>query len=137
MPMARDTAPILVVEDDAQVMKVTVGMLNELGYRTIVADGAATALKLLDEHPDVALMFTDIVMPGMSGRQLADVALARRPDLRVLYTTGYTRTSVVTGGVIDQSDDLIMKPFSLEGLARTIDAVLQQPRPKRQGHAET
>ena len=127
MPLAHGSAPILVVEDDADVSKVTVGMLNELGYRTIVADGGAMALKLLDEHPDVALVFSDIVMPGMSGRQLADAAFARRPGLKVLYTTGYTRNAVVNGGVIDQGDQIIVKPFSLEALARKLDQVLRRP----------
>lgn len=126
IPLAQCQAPILVVEDDADVMKVTVGMLSELGYRTILADGGLRALQLLDEHPEVALMFTDIVMPGMSGRQLVDEAVARRPGLKVLYTTGYTRNAVVNGGVIDQAAELIMKPFSLEALARKVDEVLRR-----------
>ena len=121
----RNRPPILVVEDDPEVLKVTAGMLTELGYRTIEADCAATALALLERHPDVELLFTDIGMSDMSGRQLAEIALRDRPRLKVLYTTGYNRNAVVNGGVLSENAELIMKPFSLETLSDKVDQILR------------
>ncbi|MET0335670.1 MAG: PAS domain S-box protein, partial [Rhizobacter sp.] len=82
---------VLVVEDEMSVRQFTVEALSELGYRVLEADGAAAALKLIDANPDIALLFTDVVMPEVNGRKLADEALRRRPGLKVLFTTGYTR----------------------------------------------
>ena len=81
---------------------------------------------MLDEHPEIILLFTDIVMPGMNGRKLADEALSRRPDLKVLFTTGFTRNAVVHGGVLDAGVHLIVKPFTIEQLAAKMSAVIAQ-----------
>jgi CheY-like chemotaxis protein len=115
---------ILVVEDEAAVRMMSVDALEELGYRVLEADGGEAALKLLDAHPDIALMFTDVVMPGMNGRKLADEAWRRRPDLKILFTTGYTRNAVVHNGVLDAGVHLIGKPFTLEELAARVREVL-------------
>jgi CheY-like chemotaxis protein len=95
-----------------------------LGYRVLEADGGTAALRLLDQHPEVTLLFTDVVMPEMDGRRLADEALRRRPDLRVLFTTGYTRNAVVHNGVLDPGVHLIGKPFAVEALAAKLREVL-------------
>jgi signal transduction histidine kinase/CheY-like chemotaxis protein len=124
MPKAQTRELILVVEDDAAVRSSTVEILSELGYRTCAADCAAQALELLDRHPDVCLLFTDVVMPDMNGRRLAEEALQRRPDLKVLFTTGYTRNAIVHNGVLDPGVELIMKPFSMDQLARKLAQVL-------------
>jgi YesN/AraC family two-component response regulator len=71
-------------------------------------------------------MFTDIVMPGMNGRQLADEALKRRPDLKLIYTTGFTRNAVVHNGVLDHGVNFLAKPFSVERLALKIREVLDE-----------
>jgi PAS domain S-box-containing protein len=118
---------VLVVEDEELVRQLSVVLLQELGYRVLEADGAEAALRLLDAHPDVALLFTDIVMPGVNGRKLADEACRRRPGLRVLFTTGYTRNAVVHNGVLDPGVHLIGKPFSLEELAARVREVLDAP----------
>ena len=89
---------ILVVEDEPAVRRISVQALQELGYRTLSADDPAHALQLLADDPEIALLFTDVVMPGMTGRQLADQARAARPDLKVLYTTGYSRNAIVHNG---------------------------------------
>ncbi|CAN5347488.1 hypothetical protein BH11PSE2_BH11PSE2_10530 [soil metagenome] len=115
---------ILVVEDEPAVRQFSVDALSELGYRVIEAEGAAAALRLLDAHPDVALLFTDIVMPDVNGRKLADEARRRRPDLKILFTTGYTRNAIVHNGVLDPGVDLISKPFVLEELSAKIRDVL-------------
>ena len=115
---------ILVVEDEAAVRRLSVDALAELGYRILEADGAAAALRLLDAHPAIDLLFTDVVMPDMNGKQLADEARKRRPDLKVLFTTGYTRNAVVHNGTLDRGVDLIGKPFTIEALASKVRAVL-------------
>lgn len=90
---------VLVVEDEPTVRHFTSDALGVLGYRVLEADGAQLALRLLDAHPEIALLVTDIVMPEVNGRKLADEALRRRPDLRVPFTPGYTRNAVVPDGV--------------------------------------
>src|SRR4029079_8755794 len=86
----------------------------------------ASGLRLLDANPDVQLLFTDVVLPGgMNGRQLADEARRRRPDLKVLFTTGYTRNAIIHQGRLDADVDLLTKPFTADALARKIMRVLQ------------
>ncbi|MFC3714060.1 PAS domain-containing protein [Sphingoaurantiacus capsulatus] len=116
---------ILVVDDEPAVRQFSVDALTELGYRVLEAEGAAAALRLLDAHPEIALLFTDIVMPDVNGRKLADEARRRRGDLKILYTTGYTRNAVVHNGVIDPGVELLSKPYSIEQLAAKIRAVLE------------
>ena len=82
------------------------------------------ALKLLEQTRAVALLLTDVVMPGMSGRQLADVARTNQPGLKVLYTTGYTQNAIVHNGVLDRDAELISKPFTVDQLARKVRKVL-------------
>ncbi|RZL37345.1 MAG: PAS domain S-box protein [Rubrivivax sp.] len=115
---------VLVVEDEAMVRQLSIDALQELGYRVLEADGAEAALKLLDAHPDIALLFTDVVMPGLNGRKLADEARRRRPELKVLFTTGYTRNAVVHNGVLDPGVHLIGKPFTLEELGVRVRQLL-------------
>jgi len=128
IPMAQERQLVLVAEDEESVRQGTVKMLEELGYTVLEAEGAEEALELIDRHPDVALLFTDVVMPGMNGRQLADEAWKRRPDLRVLFSTGYTRNAIVHHGTLDPGVNLIAKPFTLGALARKVAEVLG-PRP--------
>ncbi len=116
MPSTRNET-ILVVEDEGSVRQLTVAMLQDLGYRVVSAADGVQALSLLDDHPDIALIFTDIVMPHMNGRQLAEKALAIKPSLKVLYTTGYTRNAIVHNGVLDPDVTVVMKPFTLERLS--------------------
>jgi CheY-like chemotaxis protein len=116
---------ILVVEDNDKVRDVTVQLLHELNYATIDADGAKAALALLEAHPDVKVLLTDVVMPEMNGRKLAEEALKRWPDLKVLYTTGYTRSAIVHNGVLDPDVELLVKPFTIEALAQKLDEILR------------
>jgi CheY-like chemotaxis protein len=119
---------ILVVEDEPSVRQFSVDALEELGYRVLEADGATSALHLLDEHPDLALLFTDIVMPEINGRKLADEVRQRRPGLPILFTTGYTRNAVVHQGVLDPDVELLGKPFTIDELARKVRAMLDGGR---------
>jgi signal transduction histidine kinase/ActR/RegA family two-component response regulator len=121
---------ILVVEDEERMRQVAVESLRELGYSVLEADGAASGLRILDAEPGVALLFTDIVMPDVNGRKLADEAVRRRPELKVLFTTGYTRNAVVHNGLLDRGVHLIGKPFTLEQLAAKVrEALGTPPRP--------
>jgi CheY-like chemotaxis protein len=115
---------ILVVEDEERVREMSVASLREMGYTVIHAGSAAAALKKLEAHPETALLFTDIVMPEMNGRQLAIEALHRRPDLKVLYTTGFTRNAIIHNGKLDAGVHFIAKPFTYGQLAAKIREVL-------------
>jgi len=118
---------ILVVEDEERVRQFTVEALRELGYTVLHADGGAAALRLLDSHPEVRLLMTDIIMPDMNGRALADEAARRMPTLRVLYMTGFTRNAVVHNGMLDPGVNFIAKPFSIDQLAAKVREALDPP----------
>lgn len=124
LPRGRPGELILVVEDEDQVRRMSVDALQELGYDVLEASGGEAALALIRERADIRLLFTDVVMPDINGRQLADQAQALRPALPVLYTTGYTRNAVVHNGVVDSDVFFIPKPFTIEQLARKLRAVL-------------
>jgi PAS domain S-box-containing protein len=122
---ATGTETILVVEDDEALRAYTVEMLGELGYRVLTAPSGAAALDLLERSSDIDLLFTDVVMPGgLNGRQLAEEAVRRRPRLKVLFTTGYTRNAIVHHGRLDPGVHMIAKPFSLDGLGAKVRALL-------------
>ncbi|MGB6542171.1 MAG: CHASE3 domain-containing protein [Xanthobacteraceae bacterium] len=117
---------ILVVEDDTLMRRLTTEALHELGYTVFESENATNALAILDREADVKLLFTDVVMPDINGRKLADEAVRRRPGLKVLFTTGYTANAVVHGGVLDSGVHLISKPFTLNHLAAKVRAVLDE-----------
>ncbi len=111
---------VLVVEDDAQVREMTAASVHELGYNVLVANDGAHALALLKAEA-IDILFTDVVMPGLSGKELADRAWQERPALKVLFTTGYTRNAIVHNGVLDQGVALLTKPFTLPQLAAKLN----------------
>jgi signal transduction histidine kinase len=115
---------VLVVEDDERVRAMSVEALKELGYIVYQAGGGEEALRMLDSLSRLDLLFTDIVMAGMTGRQLAEKVVARSPHVKVLYTTGYTRNAVVHNGVIDPGVEFLPKPFSVADLAAKVRSVL-------------
>lgn len=130
LPTGRDDNPaavtetVLVVEDDARVRASTTDALRELGYTVIHAGSGHEALQKLADNPGVALLFTDIVMPVMNGRKLAEEALARLPQLKVIFTTGFTKNAVVHNGVLDHDVHFLAKPFTIEQLAAKLRDVL-------------
>jgi signal transduction histidine kinase len=116
---------VLIVEDDEGVRGYSAEMLRELGYQVLEASDGAEALRLIEKSPDLALLFTDVGLPGgLNGRQLADEVRRRRPKLKVLYTTGYARNAIVHQGRLDPGVDLIVKPFTFQNLAAKLRAVL-------------
>ncbi len=124
------SALILVAEDEAAVRSFVRHALRELGHRVIEADGTAPALEKLRTRPEIELMLTDVIMPDGTGRDLADAARKIRPDLPIVFMTGYTRDAIVHNGVLDPDADLISKPFTLGQLAAKIARALAKiPRP--------
>jgi CheY-like chemotaxis protein len=116
---------ILVVEDDEDVRTFAVELLYELGYDVLAAADGAHALRILDRHPEIRLLFTDCVLPGgMNGREVAQEACRRRPGLKVLYTTGYTRGAIVHEGRLDPGIELILKPFTAAALGVKVRQML-------------
>ncbi len=121
---------ILVVEDHDALRDYSVSVLTELGYRVYEAGSGPVALELLDRAPHVDLLFTDVVLPeGMDGRRLADEALRRKPHLKVLFTTGYSRNAIVHNGRLDAGVQLVAKPFTFEALAHKVRAALDASGP--------
>jgi signal transduction histidine kinase len=118
------TETILVVEDHDGLREYSAGVLRELGYNVLEAADAETGLGLLKKQPDVDLLFTDVVLPGLNGRQLADEALKILPQLKVLFTTGYTRNAIVHDGRLDEGVSLVTKPFTYTAIASKVRAVL-------------
>jgi two-component system, cell cycle sensor histidine kinase and response regulator CckA len=118
---------VIVVEDEAQVRDLTVKMLQRLGYVVLAAANGKEAADVSRVHPGkISLLVTDVVMPNMSGKQVADALLSSRPGLRVLYLSGYTENTVVDRGVLDSGVDFLSKPFSREVLARKIREILSR-----------
>jgi CheY-like chemotaxis protein len=115
---------VLLVEDDADVRRFTADALTELGHRVKALDNAQSALACLADGEDFDLLLTDVVMPGMDGRRLADEALRRKPGLKVLFMTGYTPNAIIHNGMLDPGTHLLSKPFAVAQLAEKVRTVL-------------
>lgn len=120
------TEVILVVEDEDRVRDFSVEALRELGYTVVHARNGPEALALIEAGQAVTLLFTDIVMPDMTGRQLADRMAKLLPETKVVYTTGYTRNAVVHNGVLDPGTHFLPKPFAFDQLAGIIRRALDE-----------
>ncbi|MCW5683055.1 MAG: response regulator [Pseudolabrys sp.] len=117
---------ILLVEDDEDVRRYVAEALRDLGYRVETAPQASTALTLLETDTPFDLLFTDVVLPGgMNGRQLAERARELRPDLRVLFATGYTRNAIIHHGRLDADVNLLVKPFTPDALERKLRQIFE------------
>jgi signal transduction histidine kinase/CheY-like chemotaxis protein len=124
---------ILVVEDDADVRSAVVSMINDLGYKTVEAGNGDEALALLRQEVRIDLMFSDVVMPGeLHGRKLGQAAQEIRPDLRIIFTSGYTENSIIHNGRLDEGVVLLSKPYRKEDLARKFRLVLDDSLPDTQ-----
>jgi signal transduction histidine kinase len=124
-PTSDGNVTVLVVEDEEGVRAHAVSALRELGYQVLEADNASKALEVVDRHPEIRLLFTDVVMPDMNGRRLSEEVTQRRPGMKVLFTTGYTRDAIVHNGTVDHDVSLITKPFTLDELGRKVAEVLK------------
>jgi signal transduction histidine kinase/DNA-binding response OmpR family regulator len=125
---------ILVVEDDEDVRNYTVGSLRELGYSVVEAGDAPSGLRMIEDNPNIRLLFTDLGLPGgMDGKALADQAQQVRGDLRILITTAYAGESLIRGGRLDAGIDLLTKPFTFSALANRIRELLDRDSLSRSG----
>jgi CheY-like chemotaxis protein len=116
---------ILLVEDADAVRRLVVDILEPRGYTVIAASDGLEALELARNAPlPIDLLLTDVVMPGMNGRKLAEEARRRRPALKVLFMTGYSRNAIVHQGRLDAGVELIQKPLDSEQLATTVRRIL-------------
>ena len=115
-------AAILVVEDDPRVSRSTVAALEELGYRPHPCAGGREALDMLGREPDIALVVTDVMMPEMTGTELAAEVKRRRPDMRILFVTGYVGEAGDAGDLAGHA--VLRKPFTVNALAAAVEAAL-------------
>ena len=116
---------ILVVEDDTDVRTLAVALLRDLGYESLEAADAQSALRMLETSSQINLLFTDVILPGgVNGLELAAQVGQRRPGIGVLYTSGYTENAIIHQGRFDEGMALLKKPYKKSHLARKIRAVL-------------
>jgi signal transduction histidine kinase/CheY-like chemotaxis protein len=133
MPIGRET--VLIVEDDEMVRESVLNQIKSLGYTTVSATTGVEALAILSSRGNIDLLFTDVVLPGgMNGRRLAEEACRGRPNLKVLFTSGYTENAIIHHGRLDRDILLLTKPYSKGELARILRTALAGSQPKSQAH---
>jgi CheY-like chemotaxis protein len=115
---------VLVVEDEPVVRGVILEMLGEQGYRTLEAVDGPSGLNILRNGQRIDLLITDVGLPGMNGRQLADQARETRPDLKILFITGYAESVAISDGFLQPGMEMITKPFALDNLSRRVRAMV-------------
>lgn len=116
---------ILIVEDDSRILKLLTNQLASLNYKVLAAHSGGTALAILREHPETALLLTDIVLPGgMNGLQIAEAAREIRPDLKVLYTSGYAESELLDRARFDCGTEMLSKPYTQSELSAKIRKAL-------------
>lgn len=119
-------ASILLVEDETLIRELACEALKEAGYRVVTAADGVSGLHSLQTHQHFDLLITDIGLPGINGQQLAERAMALRPDLRVLLITGYAE-SAVSEGLLAPGMQMMTKPFAVSALKSKVAGMLQQP----------
>jgi len=115
---------ILVVDDEPEIRKLVTAMLTRNGYRVLTADSGENAVRLFRNNPGVDLLLTDVVAPGMSGPMIADQIAQLRPDVKVVFMSGYDGTQVVQRYVVEKGYSLLIKPFTMEQLGTMVAEVL-------------
>jgi CheY-like chemotaxis protein len=121
----KGSAVVLVVEDEPPIRMVIADVLSDLGYTVLQAGDGRSGLRVLEAGTLVDLLITDVGLPGgTNGRQLADAARQHRPDLKVLFITGYAENAAVRNGLMEQGTQVMTKPFALEALAAKIQGIL-------------
>jgi CheY-like chemotaxis protein len=124
-PRAIDGERVLVVEDEDAVRMLVVDVLRELGYSTLEACDGKAALPVLESAERIDLLVSDVGLPGLNGRQLAEIARQHRPGLQVLFITGYARNAQVRGDFLDSGMEMLAKPFSAEDLALSVRKMIE------------
>jgi DNA-binding NtrC family response regulator len=135
--LAQGSETVLLVEDEESVRTLAARALRACGYRLLVASGAAEAVEASGRDPGpIHLLLTDVILPGTTGPRLAETLGAVRPDVRVLYMSGFTENAIVHHGVLDSDTQFIQKPFTPSALAVKVREVLAR-RPAARPPAET
>jgi CheY-like chemotaxis protein len=125
--MPRGSETVLVVEDDGAVRDLASHILRSQGYRVLEASSGEEALDLYGVMKEpIHLVLTDVVMPRMSGRELADHFIFLYPEMKILYMSGYTDDAILRHGVLEEEVSYIQKPFTMEGLAKKVREVLDK-----------
>ncbi len=116
---------VLLVEDEAPLRKLVLAFLESNGYRVFEASNGREAIRLAENTPEaISLLMTDVIMPGMTGRELASRLAAQRPQMKILFMSGYTDDAIVHHGVLERGMQFLQKPFTLEDLARKLQTIL-------------
>ena len=124
-PQARDGETVLVIDDEPTVRMLVMDILDGLGYAALEAGDGAAGLRILESDARVDLLITDVGLPGgMNGRQVADAARARRPDLKILFITGYAENAVLSHGHLAPGMHVLTKPFSMDAMSQRITDLL-------------
>ncbi|MEP6716088.1 MAG: response regulator [Terriglobia bacterium] len=131
MPDTQQRKTILVVDDEPEIRKLVMAMLTRNGYQVLTADTGENAVRLFKNNPAIELLLTDVVAPGMSGPMIADEIAALRPDIKVLFMSGYDGTQVVQKYVVERGYSLLTKPFTMEQLEQKVREVLGGSAPAR------
>jgi CheY-like chemotaxis protein len=130
-PLAPGTETILLAEDEDAVRTMVQHVLRGSGYTVLAANRGIEALRLADEHPGtIHLLITDVVMPEMGGRELVERLARQRPDIKVLYLSGYTTDAIVRHGVLQAEVAFLQKPFTMAALTNKVRQVLEGGRDK-------
>ena len=125
LPFANAGETVLIVEDDPAVRALVSQVLSELGYAFVEAGDADSALPIIESTQRIDLMISDVGLPGMNGRQLAEIGRQLRPDLKVLFITGYAEHAAVRGGFLDPGMQLITKPFTFDLLTAKVREMIR------------
>ena len=126
LPFANAGETVLIVEDDPAVRVLVSAVLKELGYGFVEAGDADTAVPIIESAQRIDLLISDVGLPGMNGRQLAEIGRQIRPELKVLFITGYAEHAAVRGGFLDPGMQLITKPFTFDLLTAKVREMIQQ-----------
>ncbi len=128
VPRAEAGETVLVVEDEPVIRQLIIEVLQDLGYRALEASDGPAGLKILQSPQRIDLLVTDVGLPGINGRQLADAARENRSNLKVLFITGYAENAMLANGFLDPGMEMITKPFAVEALATRIRSMIQGKR---------
>jgi CheY-like chemotaxis protein len=121
---------ILVVEDDATVRSIISDALQDLGYSVLTAADARLAIPLLQSKGAIDLLISDVILPHVNGRKLAEIARTTRPALKVLFVSGYSENAIIRGDLTEAGMDMLTKPFALDTLGAKVHAMIKGPPPQ-------
>jgi DNA-binding response OmpR family regulator len=125
MPETRGQETVLVVEDEPQIRELVKILLTSRGYSVLSVEDVSQAVSVSEQHEGpIHLLLTDVVLPGISGREVAKQITAHRPETKVLFTSGYTANAIVHHGVLDAGLHFLQKPFTMATLSEKVRAVL-------------